>query len=142
MSWGDGSGVPTSGSDIVIVGVDHNGLLHIRIFDASGEEVTDTDETKLPATRAAAISALKQQIPGLLPPYVLSAAEKAEVVRDATSIVAQTRLYGRAQRHLPSKKPRQIPGNLTAGHAGYSCSGQCLIIELMFAHLGCDLGMM
>jgi hypothetical protein len=90
MSWGDGSGVPTSGSDIVIVGVDNNGLLHIRIFDASGKEVTDTDETKLPATRAGAISALKRQIPGLLPPHVLTAAERAKVVRNATSIVGQT----------------------------------------------------
>jgi multidrug efflux pump subunit AcrA (membrane-fusion protein) len=90
MSWGDGSGVPTSGISIVIVGIDDHGLLHIRIFDASGEEVTDTDETKLPATQAGAISALKQQIPGLLPLHMLTAAKKAELVSEATSIVGQT----------------------------------------------------
>jgi hypothetical protein len=89
MSWGDGSGVPTSGSNVVIVGIDNNGLIHIRIFDASSKKVTDTDETKLPATQAGEVSALKQKIPGLLPPHVLTAAEKAELVREAPSIVGQ-----------------------------------------------------
>ncbi len=68
MSWGDGSEVPNSGIDFVIVGIDNNGLLHIRIFDAGGKCIIDTDETKLPGTQAGAISTLKQQLPGLLPP--------------------------------------------------------------------------
>src|SRR5262249_550607 len=47
MSWGNGSGVPTSGSDRIIVGTDTNGLLHIRSFDSGGFrseflEVNDT----------------------------------------------------------------------------------------------------
>src|SRR5205823_916959 len=71
MSWGDDSGVPTSGNNWVIVGTDNNGLLHIRIFGASGNPLTDTDETKLPTTQASAILTLKQQLPGLLPPHVL-----------------------------------------------------------------------
>ena len=90
MSWGDGSGVPTSGNNLVIVGTDNDGLLHIRIFDAEGNRITDTDETKLPSTQAGAISTLKQQLPGLLPPHVLTAAETAEVITEATSIVGQT----------------------------------------------------
>jgi hypothetical protein len=90
MSWGDGSGVPTSGSNLIIVGIDHNGLLHIRIFDAKGDEITDTDETKLPGTQAGAVSALKKRFPGLLPPHVLTGPEKAQLVSEATSIVGQT----------------------------------------------------
>ena len=89
MSWGDGSGVPTSGSNLVIVGIDNNGLLHIRIFDAGGNLVTDTDETKLPSTQAGAISTLKQQIPSLLPPHVLTGAEKAQVIGKVALIVGQ-----------------------------------------------------
>jgi hypothetical protein len=90
MSWGDGSGVPTSGTNLVIVGTDHNGLLHIRIFDATGKNVMDTDETKLPATQAGAILTFKQRLPGLSPPLVLTDAEKAQLIREATSIAGQT----------------------------------------------------
>jgi hypothetical protein len=87
ISWGDGSGVPTSGNSLVIVGIDNKGLLHIRIFDAGGNRVTDTDETKLPRTQAGAIATLKQQIPGLLPPHVLTDAETAQLISQVTSIV-------------------------------------------------------
>ena len=90
ISWGDGSAVPTSGDNLIIVGTDNNGLLHIRIFNADGSRITDTDETKLPSTQAGAISTLKQQFPGLLPPHVLTAAETAQVITEATSIVGQT----------------------------------------------------
>ncbi len=61
MSW-ETAGVPASGNNFVIVGVDNNGRLHIRIFDAGGNRVTDTDETKLPGTQAEAVSSLKQQL--------------------------------------------------------------------------------
>jgi WD40 repeat protein len=90
MSWGDGSGVPTSGDNLVIVGIDNNGLLHIRILDAGGNRVTDTDETKLPSTHAGAVSMLKKQLPDLLPPHVMTGAEKAQLIVKATSIVDQT----------------------------------------------------
>jgi hypothetical protein len=89
MSWGDGSGAPTSGKNLVVVGTDDNGLLHIRIFDAAGNRVNDTDATQRPA-QAAAIATLKQQLPGLLPPHELTDAEKAQVIAEATSIVGQT----------------------------------------------------
>jgi photosystem II stability/assembly factor-like uncharacterized protein len=94
MSWGDGSGVPTSGTNLVIVGIDNNGLLHIRIFDADGSLVTDTDETKLSSTQAGAIATLKQQLPGLLPPHVLTSVEKAQVLSEVTSIVGQPAFTG------------------------------------------------
>jgi NADH-quinone oxidoreductase subunit N len=94
MSWGDGSGVPTSGNDLVIVGIDNNGLLHIRIFDVGGNRVTDTDETKLPGVQAGAISTLKQQLPGALPPHVLTSAQEAQVLSDVRSIVGQTLFFG------------------------------------------------
>ena len=45
MSWGAGPGVQTSGKGPVIAGIDGDGLLHIRAFDAAGVR-TDTFETK------------------------------------------------------------------------------------------------
>jgi hypothetical protein len=90
MSWGDGTGVPTSGKNVVIVGIDNNDRLHVRIFDQDGHRVTDIDETKLTAAQRRAISALKQRIPGLLAPHVMTDLEKAEVLRDATLIGGQS----------------------------------------------------
>jgi hypothetical protein len=90
VAWGNGSGFPSSGNSLVIVGLDNNGLLHIRIFDGDGNLVTDTDETNLPGTQAGAISNFKQQLPGLLPPHELTSTEKDQVISDATSIVGQT----------------------------------------------------
>jgi hypothetical protein len=91
ISWGDGSGVPTSSNQVVIVGTDNRGLLHIRIFTATGAELlADTDETQLPTTQASAISRLKHELPGLLPPHVLTRAEKVQVVSEVISMVGQT----------------------------------------------------
>jgi hypothetical protein len=87
MSWGDGSGVPTTDKKLVILGIDNNGLLHIRIFDASGNLVTDTDESKVPRTRAREVSILKQQVPGFSAPHVLTGEEKALLISEVTSIV-------------------------------------------------------
>ena len=85
MSWGDGSGVPTSGNKLVIVGFDNHDLLHIRIFDAGGKRVMDTDETKLSDAQVVAILTLKRQLQGLLAPHVLTGGEKARVIRKVTS---------------------------------------------------------
>jgi hypothetical protein len=90
LPWGDGSGVPTSGSNLVVLGVDDNGLLHIRIFDAGGNLVTDTDEIKLPSTNAGPISTLKQRLPNLMLPHVLTDTEKADVIAEMTLIVDPT----------------------------------------------------
>jgi hypothetical protein len=97
MSWGNGSGVPAFGINLVVVGTDNNGLLHIRIFDAAGNRTIDTDETQLPA-QAAAVATLKARLPGLLPPHVLTDAEKAQVLAETASIVGQTLVAALAPR--------------------------------------------
>src|SRR4051794_30182813 len=86
MPWGDGREVPSEGSNLVVVGTDNTGLLHIRIFDVTGNRSLDTDETRLPG-HAADLLTLKQRLPGLLPPHVLTDTEKAEVIAEATSII-------------------------------------------------------
>ena len=88
--WGDGSAVSTSGNNLVIVGTGNNGLLHIRIFGSGGNRMVDTDEKLLPTTKVSAISTLKQQLPGLLPPHVLTSAEEARVLSEVLSIVGET----------------------------------------------------
>jgi RNA polymerase sigma factor (sigma-70 family) len=108
MSWGDGTGVPTSGNELVITGTDDNDLLHIRIFDQDGHRVTDTDEAKLPHAQAQAILILKQRLPGLLPPHVMTEAEKAQILREVTSIVGQTRR--RPDAPLPVELPAPVKG--------------------------------
>lgn len=106
MSWGDGSGAPIPGNnlDTVIVGIDDTGLLHIRIFDAGGKLVTDTDERKLFSTQAEKISTLKQQLPAWLPPHVLTDAEKAQVITEVTSILGQTLQFPRAYLYVLQAK--------------------------------------
>src|SRR5262249_43477969 len=89
MSWGDGSGVPTSGKRLAIVGLDDDGLLHFRVFDAVGI-YRDTDETKLPGAQARAISTLKKRLPRLSAKKKLTIEEKAQVIREVPSIVGQT----------------------------------------------------
>jgi WD40 repeat protein/tRNA A-37 threonylcarbamoyl transferase component Bud32 len=108
MSWGDGSGVPTDSPHLVIVGTDSDDLLHIRDFDGgvridtfetrdtSGalhlksvesrfrKVLSDTLESSLLATQSGAIMSLKQHLPGLLPPHVLSGAETEQVLSAVT----------------------------------------------------------
>jgi hypothetical protein len=107
MSWGGGSGVPTSGKKLVIVGIDNHDLLHIRIFDAGGKTVMDTDETKFSGAQVVAILTLKRQLQGLSAPHVLTGGEKARVIKKVTSIVAQTSQD--PQRRLRQAQPRELP---------------------------------
>ncbi len=67
MCWGDGSQVPDQGKNLIIIGIDDNDRLHVRIFDAAGGRRAETDETKLPR-QAAAIDALKRQVRRLRSP--------------------------------------------------------------------------
>ena len=60
--------------------------MHVRIFDRDGHQVTDTDETKLPPAQAQAILILKQRVPGLLPPHVMSGPHKARILGAVASI--------------------------------------------------------
>ncbi len=105
ISWADGSKVPTKGNKLVIIGVDKNDLLHIRIFDAGGKRVMDTDETKLSSAQAVAIWTLKHELAGMSPPHELTGAKQARVIRKVRSIV------GRAsqddQRRLSQAQPGQ-----------------------------------
>ena len=107
VSWGDRSGVPTSGKKLVVIGIDHKGLLHLRIFDAGGKRVMDTDETRLSSEQAVAIVILKQQLSGLSPPQELTGASKARVMRKVTLIALQTSQD--LQRQLHQSQPRQLP---------------------------------
>jgi uncharacterized protein (TIRG00374 family) len=115
MSWGDGLRVPTSGQNLVVAGIDHNGLLHIRTFDtagvrtdtleaneagslhlvsadASGNVLSDTPESSLPTDQSLAIAPLKGTLPGLLPPHVLTNQDREVVLSQATSIIGHTSL--------------------------------------------------
>jgi hypothetical protein len=94
MSWGDGTEVPASGTSLVVLGTDNNGLLHIRTFHADGRRLADVAETELPDTQALAISTLKEQLPDLLPPHVLTEAERIKIFRAVTSIVGQAHMPG------------------------------------------------
>ncbi len=86
VSWGDGSGVPRSGYNLVIFGADTMNRLHIRIFDADGDRITDADETTLPASKAGPISALKRQLQELSPPHGMTTQERQQILRAAASI--------------------------------------------------------
>lgn len=114
-SWGDGSGVPTSGQSLVILGTDGGGLIHIRSFDvagirtdtferkdgsgslhlvstdASGKVLSDVLESSFGPIRSGAITALKQQLPGLLPPHVMTRPEMDEVIGEVRSIAGYIR---------------------------------------------------
>lgn len=88
MSWGDGTGVPTSGSNLVILGRDKDFQLHIRIFDAKGQKVTDTGEKVLPTpAKRFAADRLKDRVIELMPAGVPTAVQKVKLIREATSIV-------------------------------------------------------
>jgi WD40 repeat protein len=113
ISCWDGSGPPTAGTDLVIVGTDSDGLLHIRAFGGNTNPIS-ADETRgssgalhlkrfgyfidgrmwsealessLPTTQSRAITTLKQQLPRLLPPHVLSGAERGQILSAITLIL-------------------------------------------------------
>jgi hypothetical protein len=108
--------VPTSGNKLVIIGIDDNDLLHIRIFDAGGKRVMDTDETRLSSAQAVAILTLKQQLSGLSPPQVLTGAKRGRVMRKVTSIALQTSQDPQGQLH--QAKPRQLPKRSRTNRSG------------------------
>jgi hypothetical protein len=93
VPWSD-TEATTSETYLVIVGIDDNERLHIRIFDADGK-FKDTDVKNLPATQVDAFCTLEQQLQRLLPPHELTGAEKAPLISKARSIAGQT-LHGKA----------------------------------------------
>jgi hypothetical protein len=121
MSWGDGTGVPTSGNNLVIVGTDNHNLLHIRIFDEDGNRVMDTDETKLPPAQAQAILILKYQLPGWLPPHF---ADDAKVLREVSSIVGQTLRPHYRSETIVCERAVGAPDRLSHDLAVFTASGK------------------
>ena len=118
--------MPTSGNKLVIVGIDDNDLLHIRIFDAGGKGVMDTDETKLSSAQVVAIATLKRQLPDLLAPHELTGGKKARVIRKVISIVGQASQDATATAK-PSPTPRHSPE--VADHSIEIGPGRGLISE-------------
>ncbi len=134
MAWGDGSAVPTGGQNLVIAGLDDGGLLHIRTFDAndatetdayeameggtlhllsadgSGNILSDTPESSLSTAQTQAITDLKLQIPGLLPPHVLTYAEDVQLLGEASSITDKS-LPALVPSLQTGSEPSIAPGN-------------------------------
>ena len=88
MPWGDGSKVPRSGNNKVIVGADNQSVLHIRIFDIRGNLVKDTDENvelrRRPPPDFATVKELLTVLSSLKKP---TRAEKAQHESDVISAV-------------------------------------------------------
>lgn len=122
IDWRDGSGVPASAINTVLIGTDSNGRLHIRRFDAAGNLVTDLDETQLPANQAkqVALPSLKQQLARIALPPALNPEQKAQLLDDVTTLVGR----------MPSPRPL-----LVAGPAGGLTLEQA-IDRLAVANLG------
>jgi 4-amino-4-deoxy-L-arabinose transferase-like glycosyltransferase len=89
--WDDEKLIPNSGRNLVVLGVDSGGLLHIRIFDSTGTRITDTIESKQP-DNAAAIARLKSRLTSLESSRILTNSEKEAIIREAASIVGQPNL--------------------------------------------------
>ena len=83
-SLNDVSGMPTSGANLVIV-ANVKGVLYLRIFNADGKVVLDTDQTRL-TMQAGPIEALKRQLDSSRPPHELTRSEKYKIVTALTSI--------------------------------------------------------
>ena len=54
VAWGNGSTVPTSGTNEVYLGIDFNNLLHFRVFNDQGTEIVDTNESLITGQGAGA----------------------------------------------------------------------------------------
>ena len=93
--------------------------------DASGNVLSDTPESSLSAAQAQAIAGLKQQLPGLLPPHVLTQAEEMQVLGEATLITGQTLLARSGAKNV-------ISGNAGSGvHLSGSSTGNSVINSLI-----------
>jgi hypothetical protein len=106
-SLGNGVGMlKTAIPPLVAIGIDGNGQIQIRVFDDRGEPVDEHSRRVLPAiamsehttdrewlawltSQAEAVAALKRRLPGLMPPHVLTDAEKERVLVEATAIASK-----------------------------------------------------
>lgn len=116
MAWGDGSAAPTSGTNLIVIGTstDSNGRfhLHTRIFDARGNRVLDTDSTNVAENQT-----LKQLLPGLLSPHVLTNAEKTQVITALVAIVGEVLIKDNDDAFLV-EGPGSLSGSIDGGTGG------------------------
>ncbi|WP_406695291.1 serine protease [Singulisphaera sp. Ch08] len=87
VPWG--TGIPPR-ENVVAVGVDNAGLVHIRAYD-KGRLFADTDEKKKTGAHAAAFADLKQKLPELMPPHALTPAERKQILANVFSIIGRPR---------------------------------------------------
>ena len=109
MPWGNGSGVPGAGQNLVIAGLDADGMIHIRKFDfagvatdiyevniqnapnlvmatTSGVVLTTTPESDLLRNQQDAISYLRLRLPDLTSQPALDDTVKAKVLTQLMSL--------------------------------------------------------
>ncbi len=111
-NWGDGSTVPTSGNNLVVVGLDSHALLNIRYFDAAGNATNWTQSNSEPTTILGAIADLGAQVVEWGPPSTQSvpASVQSDILSDAQSIL---RSY---PEHDDLAADRSTTGHHCAGH--------------------------
>jgi formylglycine-generating enzyme required for sulfatase activity len=80
--------IPTKGENLIIV-TTVRGVLYLRIFDADGRRIADTDEKQL-TDKALQIARLKSLLSDLWGVPKLPQSDKDRVIRDVTSIVGHT----------------------------------------------------
>ena len=124
MLWGNGSGVPTSGNNLAIVGVQYFNDLpfyRIRYFDVGGK-VREYDGRASLGTNIDEEMARAKQLSALLPPHEMTGAEKAEVTGIVTEIIGHpdTQVQPRVRRRLPCSGPRPTRGEgVQRGDCGF-----------------------
>ncbi|QEH35408.1 hypothetical protein OJF2_39600 [Aquisphaera giovannonii] len=110
----DGSSLPSAGTSVVDVGLDGGNLLSIRVFDAAGRIVLDLGEAALPATQAAAITALKGRVSGLLG-SAPDPSTRAQVLGQVQSIVSPLLLAKITRDTNPADPPSSAVNGLVLG---------------------------
>jgi multidrug resistance efflux pump len=81
----DLNGIPTAGKSVIILAVVDQ-VLHLRLFDADGKMVADTDEKAL-TDRASKVDDLKEELEDLWPPHQPTPSEKFTVVTTVTALL-------------------------------------------------------
>jgi hypothetical protein len=83
VSWDDSVPVNHPG---LYIGTDAGGALHVRAIDVAGTMVKDVMESSAAANQAANVKALKDRLAILLPPHVLTSADRDDVVNRVQGI--------------------------------------------------------
>ena len=117
----DARAMPAAGKNLVIV-ADVQDVLHVRIFDAAGKKVVDTDKNRL-TDQAPAIAELKSLLSDLWSAPQLSRRDKDRVVTAVTSIVGPAPLECFAiTGEMPGEHSRESPFCASLGSVDLSAS--------------------